>query len=298
MTSRLDDLAASFGRHLRAERLSDRTVVIYGQAVRYFSDWLVSQGREPTVSELTKAAIREWLATLADRGLEPGTIRTRHLSMNRFCRWLVDEEELDKNPLVGLKLPTPSQKPVPVVPDDDLVRLLRTCSGRSFRERRDEAIIRLLLDTGVRISEACGLTLDDLDLDREMAIIRGKGNKERQVYYAARTARALDRYLRLRSVSRWSHLPHVWLSQRGGLSTDGARGMIETRAERAGIGHIHPHQLRHTFAHDFLSNGGQERDLMRLAGWSSSEMLSRYGASAADARAAAAARRMRRGDRV
>jgi integrase len=73
---------------------------------------------------------------------------------------------------------------------------------------------------------------------------------------------------------------------------------MNVRAEQAGIDHLHPHQFRHTFAHDFLMAGGQERDLKRLAGWTSDTMLERYGASAADARARAAAQRLKRGDRV
>jgi len=73
---------------------------------------------------------------------------------------------------------------------------------------------------------------------------------------------------------------------------------MKVRGQMAGIADLHPHRFRHTWAHDFLMAGGQERDLKRLAGWSSDVMLERYGASAADARARAAAQRMKRGDRV
>ena len=298
MASRLDDLGRSFARHLRAEGLADRTVVIYGQAVSYFGAWLVEQGREATVDELTRASVRAWLSSLTDRGQEAGTIRTRHIGLGRFCGWCVDEDELPANPMTGLRLPVPAEKPVPVLADDELATLLKACSGKSFMDRRDEAFIRILLDTGIRVSEACGLTVEGTDLDHETALVRGKGSKVRPVYFGARTARAVDRYLRMRGQSRWAHLPSLWLSQRGALSTDGAREILRVRAERAGLNHINPHQLRHTFAHDFLSAGGQERDLMRLAGWSDPGMLSRYGASAADARAAASAKRLRRGDRV
>ena len=84
----------------------------------------------------------------------------------------------------------------------------------------------------------------------------------------------------------------------GMLTTDSARERFEVRCDDAGLPRIHPHQLRHTWAADFLANGGQERDAMRLAGWRSDSMLSRYGSATADARAAAAARRLKRGDRV
>lgn len=298
MASSLDALARSFTRHLRAEGKADRTTVIYVQSVTYFGRWLADQGQPQTLGELTRSHLLGWFGSLTERGLEPGTIRTRHKGMTRFCRWLVDEGEIAEDPMRGLEAPTPREKPVPIVADEDLAKLLRACSGRDIEDRRDEAMFRVLLDCGVRVSELCGLTVSGIDLDHETALVTGKGNKIRPIYFGARTARSLDRYLRLRSAHRWAHLDALWLSQRGAMSPDGVRERLNARADQAGLGHLHPHQMRHTFAHDFLVSGGQERDLKRLAGWSSDVMLERYGASAAQARAEAAARRMRRGDRI
>jgi site-specific recombinase XerD len=295
--SRLEDLHRSFARHLRAEGRSERTITIYGQAVRFFGEWLEAQGREAVVEELTRAAIREWLAQLADVN-EATTVKTRYRGLFRFCGWLVDEEELSENPMRTLSPPEPKPKPVPVLSDADLTALLKACAGKDFADRRDEAIVRLLLDCGLRVSELCALSVEGVDLDLGMAMVKGKGSKIRPIYFGARTTRALDRYLRVRSSSRWAHLDALFLTQRGALSPDGARDRIHVRGLAAGIKDLHPHMFRHTWAHDFLMSGGQERDLKRLAGWSSDVMLERYGASAADARAKAAAQRMRRGDRV
>jgi site-specific recombinase XerD len=297
MVGRLQDLQRSFLRHLRAEGRSPATLRLYGQAVTFFCRWLESQGRDATLDEMNRAAIREWLALLSDTH-EPGTVKVRYRGLHRFCSWLVDEQELPENPMGTLSPPILKMKPVPLVSDEELAALLRACSGKEFNDRRDEALIRLLLDCGVRVSEACGLRVDQLDLDQGMAIVLGKGNKVRPVYFGARTARALDRYLRMRRSHRWAHLDALFLTQRGALSPDGARERIKIRGAMAGIDDLHPHRFRHTFAHDFLMSGGQERDLKRLAGWSSDVMLERYGASAADARAKAAAQRMKRGDRV
>jgi len=300
MLARLEDLHKSFARHLRAEGKSDRTVEIYGQSIRFFSAWLLAQGRTATLEEFTRPAIREWLAELADR-LEPGTVKTRYRGLFRFAGWLVDEGELDENPMKTLSPPEPKAKPVPVLSDRELEALLKACAGKDFRDRRDEAIIRILLDCGVRVSELCGLqtpAAGGLDLDQGMALVKGKGSKIRPIYFGARTARALDRYLRLRGKERWEHLDALFITQRGAMTPDGVRDRLGLRGHQAGIVDLHPHRFRHTWAHDFLMSGGQERDLKRLAGWSSDVMLERYGASAADARAKAAAQRMKRGDRV
>lgn len=148
------------------------------------------------------------------------------------------------------------------------------------------------------MAELSGLTVEAVDLDNGYALVKGKGSKVRPVYFAPRTVAALDKYLRRRKGHRWAHLDALFLSQRGAWTTDGVRNRITDLGNRAGIAGLHPHRFRHTWAHDFLMSGGQERDLKRLAGWSSDVMLERYGASAADARARAAAQRLRRGDRV
>ena len=297
MSPSLQELFASFARQLRAEGRSPRTAVVYGQAVRFFSAWLIEQGKDATVAELTRPAIREWLAQLAEVN-EPSTVKTRYRGLFRFCAWLVDEEEIADNPMKTLSPPATKNKPVPVLSDDELERLLNACKGKEFANRRDEAMIRMMLDCGLRVSELCGLTVDTLNLDNETAMVLGKGRKFRAVYFGTRTGAALDRYFRMRARHRWAHLDAYFLTQRGALSPDGVRERLKVLGAVAGIPDLHPHQFRHTFAHDFLMAGGQERDLKRLAGWSSDAMLERYGASAADQRAKSAAQRLRRGDRV
>jgi len=103
---------------------------------------------------------------------------------------------------------------------------------------------RLLLDCGVRVSEACGLRLDQLDLDQGMALVKGKGSKVRPIYFSARTVRALDRYIRMRSRHRWAHLDALFLTQRGALSPDGARDRVKIRGTMAGVDAMHPDRFR------------------------------------------------------
>lgn len=290
---------------MRAEGRAKRTVTIYSQAVRFFTAWLEEQGRPVTVEEFTRDNVRAWLASLTETKA-PGTILTRHIGLHRFGRWLLEEGIVTKHPMDGLEQPSVPESPVAVLDDEKLTLLLKACAGARFYDRRDEAVIRVLFDSGLRVSELVGLPKEQpgvtgpagIDVANMMGIVVGKGSKIRPFYFGVKTARALDRYLRLRAKHRHGIESALFVGERGPLTADGVRELLEVRSEKAGIGHVYPHQLRHTFAHDFLLAGGQERDLKRLAGWSSDAMLEIYGRSAADARAAAAARRMQRGDRV
>jgi site-specific recombinase XerC len=163
---------------------------------------------------------------------EPGTVKVRYRGLYRFCAWLVDEGERPSNPMAKMSPPTLGMKPVPIINDDDLTALLKACSGKEFNDRRDEALIRLLLDCGLRVSEACGLRLDQLDLDQGMALVKGKGSKVRPIYFSARTARALDRCVRMRTRHRWAHLDALFLTQRGALSPDARAKAAAQRLRR------------------------------------------------------------------
>lgn len=199
-----------------------------------------------------------------------------------------------------MRPPLIPEKPVEVLPDDQLRKLLKVCNGRDFAGRRDAAIIRMLFDCGIRRAELAGLLVDDVDLDRDLVTVFGKGRRPRTVPMSPRTGQAVDRYLRARAGHPHAQRPELWLGNqnRGPLGYDGVGQMLERRSRQAGLGRINPHQLRHTSVDAWLRNGGSEGDAMLLYGWKSRQMLSRYASSTADERAREAYRRMAPGDRV
>lgn len=271
----MDELIESWELSLRADRKAEKTRRLYLGAVRLLQAHMVAAG----VTEPTKDAVRRFLA---DRG-EQVTAATTSLefrALQQFFKWLAAEGE-GVNVMLDLNPPAVPDKPVPVLSLDDLRLLLKTCDGTSFTDRRDTALIRLFADTGARLSEIVGAEVSDLDLRGRSLRIMGKGRRPRVVPFGARTARALDRYLRIRARQPYAHSPWLWLSGKDGraISGNAVAQMLRRRGREIGVPGLHAHMLRHGFADAWLKSGGNESDLMELAGWRSRQMLTRYAAA-------------------
>jgi site-specific recombinase XerC len=228
----------------------------------------------------------------------PQSIVTRHGQLRTFIHWLVEEGELPQNPMARVRPPKGEMSDPPLMREEMVRALLTACAGNGFLERRDAAIARLLFDTGMRAGALASIQLADLDLDERIVTIHTKGRKAYAVPFGAKTAAALDRYLRVRARHRYTDLSALWLGQNGEMHYEGIHRTLNRRAKAAGIGHIHQHMFRHGFAHAWLSAGGQEGDLMAIAGWQSRDVMTRYARLTKQQRARDAHKQLSPGDRL
>lgn len=142
-----------------------------------------------------------------------------------------------------------------------------------------------MIDTGARLGEVTGLQVDDVQPKAQETVGHGRGDRSRRVYFSATTAVELDRYRRIRARRSWSTSPALWVGAKGPLTDSGITQVLRRRASAAGIKHIHPHMLRHTWAHLMKVGGMPDDEVMQLGGWRTAQMLTRYGASATSERA-------------
>jgi site-specific recombinase XerD len=159
---------------LRASNRSERTVETYLAAITQLDAFLRERGMPTAVGCLAREHVEAFIAELLQTR-SASTASNRFRALQQFFKFLVEEGEIADSPMRRMKPPLVPTHPVDVLSEGQLRALIGTCSSKSFEDRRDEAILRLLVDTGMRRGELLGISIDDLDLDQNVAYVVGNG---------------------------------------------------------------------------------------------------------------------------
>ncbi|MEZ5167314.1 MAG: tyrosine-type recombinase/integrase [Acidimicrobiales bacterium] len=212
MSTSVDRIGQSWRHALRAENKSPRTIDGYMLTVRLFGEWLIGEGRPTAIDKVTRDDVRGFLADQLERN-KPATALARYKGLRLLFKFAQTEGDIAASPMATIQPPKLVEQPPEVLTEDQLARLLKSTAGESFNDRRDHAILRMLLDTGIRRAELVGLSLTDVDLDEGIASVLGKGGRHRAVPFGGRPrGRSTGTYGY--DKHEYAHTPDLWLGSR------------------------------------------------------------------------------------
>jgi integrase/recombinase XerD len=271
----------------KARNMSRHTVSDYGITFKRFGQWV----KNAEIEKVTAKQVNAFLAHLHDDlNLAPKTVLNSWIALSSFWTWANEEFEIPHIVRAGVEKPKAKSQPMLPYSQEEVKRLLAACGamnawapkrnvhvdGRRPSKLRDVAIMLVLVDSGLRVSELCALTRSDYDKKQGRLQIRhGKGDKARLVFLGQAGQRALWRYLVERE-DLVAGAPLFATASGRAMDSGGVRKMIMRAGLRAGVYGASPHRFRHTFAVNFLRNGGNILALQDLLGHSSMEMVRRY----------------------
>ena len=270
----MEEALAEFLRHLALERnASAHTVKSYRedltQAIEFFRTRLADKSPRP--QQMTTRLLRAHLAWLSEQGYARSTIGRRLAAVRSWCRFLCRQGTLSANPALGLRGPRQDKKLPHFVSREDMARLLETPPAGTPLGLRDRAILETLYSAGLRVSELTGLDVGDVDLNEGVAMVRGKGRKERLALLGPPAVGAIARWIPEREAlagGRAAGQPALYLNRNGTrLSPRSVGRLLAKYLARAGLDRrTSPHTLRHSFATHLLDAGADIRSVQELLG--------------------------------
>lgn len=264
----------SFFARCSARGLAPGTIAFYRPRLESFRRYLEEEAPGAGPAQVNAALIRGFLQHERERTSPMGAHHAR-ATLNVFFSHLVREGLVTTNPVAKVERVKAPQKLVRPLSEEELSRLLKAGNPRTFLGARLRAVTLLLVDTGLRASEACGLDLADVDLNAGLLRVRlAKGGKQREVPFGEATRQGLLTYLAKRgNVSD----PALFVTHFGErLGRHELARILQRAGDRVGVSHVHPHRLRHSAATFFLRGGGNIFALQRMLGHSSLTMVRRY----------------------
>lgn len=300
--AQLSELAQSWKLSLDAAGKSPRTVTSYLATLHKLSAFLEKEGRPGDAEHVDASDLHAFLKHEIGR-TSAVSAALQFRNMRVFFNWLESEgERTGPNPMRRVAEPRVPRKVKPALSSEHLSALLRACEGNDFESRRDAALVRLLIDTGCRVGGLASMLTANVSLPKRTVKVVLKGGDELILPFGARTAAALDRYMRARARHPQARSEWLWLGVKGHdtarLGISGIQSMLTRRGKAAGLENLRPHAFRRTFARNWLDAGGTEFDLMQITGWRTRAMIDIYAGDLAAERAREAHARLSPGDRI
>lgn len=288
----LEKLARHFEAHNRSEGKSPRTVEWYCRVLCFFRNYLELQGHSTKRGELTREVVREFVLYLQTRRkwdkhpyipspdgkLASVSVQNYVRGLRAFFSWLHREGYTEEHILAQLKPPKAPQKLVEVLTEDEVKQILACLDIDTASGCRDMAMMVTLLDTGLRLSELIGLEFTNAHLEHGYLKVMGKGSKERIVPIGGLAQKVLQRYVfHFRPEPLSNEEDRLFLTLEGkSMSANAVKLVFARLARKSGVKRLHVHLCRHTFATDYLINGGDIFSLQQILGHTSLEMVRRY----------------------
>ena len=282
-----DLLVQGYLLHCRCEGKSPSTITTYEEHLRRFVWYCERQHFPSDPRKLTSHHIGSFIwyvgsesnrwgtnSTTSRKPAGRATVNHYYRVLHAFFGWLAKQGFIAENPVSRIGTPKTDRRVVEALNPGEVEKLLRACAGRSVLEVRNRAIISILLDTGLRVSELASLKINDIDTKTGVILVRhGKGGKQRIVRTGSKALRAAWRYI---AAHRRGDGDALFLTRSGEpLDAEGMKLMIRRLTKRAGF-RVSGHKLRHTFSISYLRNGGDVFTLQYLLGHSTLHMTQRY----------------------